>query len=142
MGCVKRWGTVWDDDDRRVRCVCLVTGSAAEKRSPVKRERSGSRDSASSGRSSKASGKSRRESLPLGGLEVSDVDGESLDLPWNWEGEDLEEPGFLGGAWAGRRWAGRGSVAPWLLARTLWPVPSEGPLWVVAEGPPSGSRFG
>ncbi|KAK1333282.1 hypothetical protein QTO34_006823 [Cnephaeus nilssonii] len=35
----------------------LVTeGSAAEKRSPVKRERSGSRDSASSGRSSKASG--------------------------------------------------------------------------------------
>ncbi|XP_054583888.1 protein GREB1 [Eptesicus fuscus] len=48
----------------------LVTeGSAAEKRSPVKRERSGSRDSASSGRSSKASGSALggETSAPPGG---------------------------------------------------------------------------
>lgn len=59
MELVKRWGTLRDSDRRRFQGVCLGTGSTSEKKSPVKRERSGSRDSASSGRSSKASGKSR-----------------------------------------------------------------------------------
>ncbi|XP_014396015.1 PREDICTED: protein GREB1 [Myotis brandtii] len=95
----------------------LVTeGSTSEKKSPVKRERSGSRDSASSGRSSKASGKSRGEPT-LGCSEISDVDGESLDFPWDWEGGAWKnwlsglEPGAGGREELGRT---RGAAAPFL----------------------------
>lgn len=111
MDFAERWGTVWDDDCRRCQCVCLDTGSTSEKRSPMKRERSGSRDSASSSRSSRASSKSRRESPPLGCLEISDVDGFSLELGRG----DLEELAFWAGA-GGREELGRtrGSVAPFL----------------------------
>ncbi|EPQ08417.1 Protein GREB1 [Myotis brandtii] len=120
----------------------LVTeGSTSEKKSPVKRERSGSRDSASSGRSSKASGKSRGEPT-LGCSEISDVDGESLDFPWDWEGGAWKnwlsglEPGAGGREELGRT---RGAAAPFLDAVGLSPARACG-WWQRAT--PSGSRFG
>ena len=49
---------------RPLQCVCFEPGSTSEKRSPVKRERSRSHDSASSSLSSKASSKSPRGKDP------------------------------------------------------------------------------
>lgn len=140
MELVKRWGTVRHGDRRRCQCVCLDTGSTSEKKSPVKRERSGSRDSASSGRSSKASGKSRGRAhaglfgdFGRGWREP----GFSLELG---SGGDLEELAFWAGLGDRRSWAGPGARRP--LSWTPWASPQRGPVWVVAEAMPSGSRFG
>ena len=53
---------------RPLQCVCFETGSTSEKRSPVKRERSRSHDSASSSLSSKASSKFPGDKDPMVGL--------------------------------------------------------------------------
>lgn len=140
MDFAKRWGTVWDDDCRRCQCVCLDTGATSEKRSPVKRERSGSRDSASSSRSSRASSKSRRESPPLGCLEISDVDGESLGFPWNWEGGTWKN--WLSGRGRGPGGVGQDPRLRGAFPGRCGPVPSEGLCGWGQRARPSGSGFG
>lgn len=96
----KARGSVGTMAARRSQSVRFETGSTSEKRSPVKRERPRSRDSASSCRSSKASSKSRW----AGGapqlrcdLEISGTDEEGVCLTWDWTGREgnPEELGFL-----------------------------------------------